>query len=283
MPRTVFITGCSSGIGRAAAIRFARHGFQTVATSRKTDSLRSLAEIAERERLHLRTTVCDVTDEASIQHALAFARDAYGRVDVLVNNAGYGAMGALEVVSLEEARKQFEVNVFGAARLIQLTVPEMRTAGWGRIINVSSIAGRIVVPLGAWYSASKFGMEALADSMRLELEPFGIYCVSVLPGPVKSDFLKNISVAEVPAEMPKLYRLLTEKLKERREKRAFEVGADRVAEIILRAAQARRPKAKYVITVPAKVGSVIRPFFSDRMWDRLMKVFYGMNDIYKMS
>jgi len=277
--RTVFITGCSTGIGRSVALLFAQAGYRVVATARKLEAIQDLEEIASREKLTLYITTCDVTSESSLLAAVEFAHSAFGDIHVLVNNAGYGSMGLLEAVPLSEARHQFEVNVFGAMRLIQLIAPDMRKAGWGRIVNVSSIAGRILIPLGGWYSASKFALEALSDAMRMELEPFGVQTVSILPGPVETGFMSNLNIVPPKADFPRFYHELYERLKKRRSERHFEISADKVAYVILRACERRRPKPRYVLTVPARVSSVIRPFFTDRAWDRMIKFFYGVSRI----
>jgi NAD(P)-dependent dehydrogenase (short-subunit alcohol dehydrogenase family) len=277
--RTVFITGCSSGIGRAAAMVMARAGYRVVATARKPDSLSELTEWAVREKLFLQTTVCDVTDDESVGQAVAFSLASFGPIEILVNNAGYGALGPIEAVAFDEARRQMDVNVFGAMRLVKAVAPEMRSAGWGRIINVSSVAGRMAIPLGGWYSASKFALEALTDTLRLELEPFGIQTVSILPGPVQSDFLVNVSIAGIPEHLPDRYRSWIKRIERRRDGRSFEVTADHVAHVILKAAGARRPRTRYVITIPARVGLAIRPFLSDRAWDWVLRRFYGLNNL----
>ena len=214
-----------------------------------------------------------------MQQAVEFAHQEFGPIEVLINNAGYGLMGALETVPISEARRQLEVNTLGPMRLVQLIAPDMRAQGWGRIVNVSSIAGRMVIPLGGWYSASKFALEALADELRLELEPFGIYTTSILPGPVKTDFMQKLALTEVPAEMPELYRALSARVKSHRQNRTFEVSGEYVARIILKAVAARKPRTRYILTLPARVGNAIRPLLTDRAWDRLMKVFYGITDL----
>jgi NAD(P)-dependent dehydrogenase (short-subunit alcohol dehydrogenase family) len=274
--RTALITGCSSGIGRATAVQLARAGFQVVATARTVSALGGLVEIAQREKLALQITSCDVTDDESVNAAVAFAHAHSGPVHVLVNNAGYGALGPLEAVSLEEARRQLDVNVMGAMRMVRAVVPDMRAAGYGRIINVSSIAGRMAIPLGGWYSASKFALEALSDTLRLELSPFGIQTVSIMPGPVRSEFLMNVTMADVPADMPELYRDWVNRIERRREGRRFEVTAEVVAEVILRAATVRRPRTRYLITLPARWGARIHRVVSDRLWDRIVRWFYQL-------
>ncbi len=278
--RTVFITGCSSGIGRAAAVLFAQRGYNVIATSRNLTSLADLETAARDNGWSLRAIACDVTSDEQMRTAVTFARDTFGPVHVLVNNAGFGQMGPAEFVPVDDARRQFEVNILGPLRLVQLLAPDMRAAGWGRIINVSSIGGRIAIPFGSLYSASKFALEGLADTLRLELEPFGIHTVSILPGPVKSEFLHNTNVPDLKADSPQFYHAMRRRyLERRRSQRPFEISAERVAHVIIRAAEVRTPRPRYYLTLPARVSVVIKRFVSDRMMDRLIRLFYGLHAI----
>ena len=180
--RVALVTGASSGIGEATARRLQEAGFTTYAVARRVDRMAGLAE----EGVH--TFAMDVTDDASMVAGVQRIIDEQGRIDVLVNNAGYGSYGAVEDVPIDEARRQFEVNVFGLARLVQLVVPHMREQKSGRIINISSIGGKFYEPLGAWYHATKFAVEGFSDSLRLELAPFGIHVVIVEPGPIITEW-----------------------------------------------------------------------------------------------
>jgi NAD(P)-dependent dehydrogenase (short-subunit alcohol dehydrogenase family) len=180
--RVALVTGGSSGIGERTAIRLKEAGFTTYAVARRVDRMRDL------ERAGVGTFAMDVTDDASMTSGIGRIVGEHGRLDVLVNNAGYGSYGAVENVPIDEARRQFEVNVFGAARLTQLVTPGMRERGAGRIINVSSIGGKFYEPLGAWYHATKFAVEGFSDSLRLELAPYGIRVVIVEPGPVRTEW-----------------------------------------------------------------------------------------------
>ena len=180
--RVALVTGASSGIGEATARRLRAAGFTTYAVARRVDRMAGLAE----EGVH--TFAMDVTDDASMVAGIHRIVAENGRIDVLVNNAGYGSYGAVEDVPIDEARRQFEVNVFGLARLVQLVVPHMREQKSGRIINISSIGGKFYEPLGAWYHATKFAVEGFSDSLRLELAPFGIHVVIVEPGPIITEW-----------------------------------------------------------------------------------------------
>jgi NAD(P)-dependent dehydrogenase (short-subunit alcohol dehydrogenase family) len=279
MSRHVFITGCSTGIGRSAVQAFAKRGFCVSATARRVESLADLEAWATEEKLALRISACDVTSEDSLQEAVAEARTAFGSIHILVNNAGYGTFGPLETFSIAEARRQLEANTFGAMRLIQLVLPVMRAARWGRIINVSSVAGRLVIPFAGWYSASKFALEALSDCLRLELSPFGIHTVSILPGPVRTEFLKNVVSAPIAADMPEFYKRMMRYADNRRGRRLFEIAPERVANIIVRAAEARCPKPRYVLTLPARLGFWARPFFTARGWDAIMSRYYHLYEV----
>jgi NAD(P)-dependent dehydrogenase (short-subunit alcohol dehydrogenase family) len=277
--RHVFITGCSTGIGHSAASAFAQRGYRVTATARRMESLVDLETWAAKEKLALRVSVCDVTREDSLHAAVAEAQTAFGTIQILVNNAGYGTFGPLETTPIAEARRQLEANTFGAVRLMQLVLPDMRAARWGRIINISSVAGRLVIPFAGWYSASKFALEALCDSLRLELAPFGIHTVSILPGPVKSEFLKNVVNSPVAADMPEFYKRMMRYADNRRGRRLFEIAPERVANVILRAAEARRPKPRYVLTLPARIGFIARHFFTARGWDAIMSRYYHLRKV----
>lgn len=183
MPSNVaLVTGASSGIGAATAQRLNGLGYVVYGLARRVDRMAGL------DRIGVRTLAVDVTDEQAPVAAIEQIIAEQGRIDVLVNNAGYGSYGALEDVPLSEARYQFEVNVFGLARLIQLVLPHMRRQGSGRIINISSIGGKIYEPLGDWYHAAKFAVEGLSDSLRVELRPFGVDVVIIEPGAIRTEW-----------------------------------------------------------------------------------------------
>jgi NAD(P)-dependent dehydrogenase (short-subunit alcohol dehydrogenase family) len=269
--KTVFITGCSTGIGRSAAVLFAQNGYRVMATARKLESIRDLEIWARVQNYRLEITPCDVTDEVSMISAVENAHQVFGGIHILVNNAGYGAFGPVELASIEEARRQMETNVFGAMRLVQLIVPDMRRAGWGRIINVSSVVGKIALPHASWYSASKFALESLTDSLRMQLIPFGIHVVSIIPGPVKTEFVSNVELPDAEGELARVhepYRGFAARLRSR--KRTFEVAPDEVARLIVKAAEAKTPCTRYVITLTAHVGLWLRRFMPDRLWDAFL-------------
>src|SRR3954462_2000426 len=181
-PRGALVSGASSGIGEQTARLLNQEGFTVYAVARRVERMKSLADEG------IRTRHMDLTDDTSMSHGVAQINSEAGGVDVLVNNAGYGSYGALEDVPIEEARRQFEVNVFGLARLTQLVLPHMRAQGDGYIVNVSSIGGKIWEPLGSWYHATKFAVEGLSDSLRAEVSSFGIKVIVIEPGAIHTEW-----------------------------------------------------------------------------------------------
>ena len=193
--RVALVTGGSSGIGERTALRLREAGFEVYAVARRVERMQGLADAG------VHVFAMDVTDDESMTTGVHRIIDEPGRIDVLVNNAGYGSYGAVEDVPIDEARRQFEVNVFGLARLTQLVTPAMREraadplAQRARIVNISSIGGKFYEPLGAWYHATKFAVEGFSDSLRIELAPFGIDVVIIEPGPIRTEW-SEISRAE---------------------------------------------------------------------------------------
>src|SRR6185312_16325893 len=180
--KTALVTGASSGIGEATALQLSELGFTVYAAARRVDRMSDLADRG------IRTTSVDVTDDPSMVALVQTIIADTGRIDVLVNNAGYGLYGALEDMPIAEARRQFEVNVFGLARLTQLVLPRMRAQGDGYIVNISSMGGKIWEPLGSWYHAAKFAVEGLSDSLRAEVSGFGIKVVIIEPGNIRTEW-----------------------------------------------------------------------------------------------
>ncbi len=260
--RVAIVTGASSGIGEATAERLQQAGFTVYAGARRLDRMAGLAErgivIAE----------LDVTDDASMVAFVDRVISEHGRVDVLINNAGYGSYGAVEDVPLEEGRRQFEVNLFGMARMIQLVTPSMRAARSGRIINISSIGGHFYEALGAWYHASKFAVEGFSDSLRLELHEFGIQVIIVEPGNIRTEWgggayesAEKYSIAGAYAPQVKAMEALYAQADKR--------GADPsvVADTIVSAATDRRPKIRYATPVSAKAIIAAVTLVPDRILD----------------
>src|ERR1700712_5218897 len=182
MKKVILVTGASAGMGKEFAKELLKDGHIVYGAARRTEKMEDIRQLG------VKVLEMDVTDEQSMIKGVDTIIKAEGKIDVLVNNAGFGSYGPLEDVPIEDARYQLEVNVFGAARLIQLVLPSMRKHHWGRIINISSVGGKITTPFGGWYHASKFALEGMSDTLRKEVEPFGIDVVVIEPGGVKSDW-----------------------------------------------------------------------------------------------
>lgn len=260
------VTGASSGIGFSIAKHLYRHGFTVYAGARRVYQMSGL------EALGIHTTFLDVTDTDSIQSLVKQIATDEGRLDVLVNNAGYGLFGAIEEVPLEKARQQFDVNVFGVTEMSKAVLPIMRQQASGRIINISSVDGKIANPLGGWYVGSKFAVEGISDSMRLELADFGIKVIVIEPGNIKSDWAKISAdqLAEVAGDGP--YEPLSA------EAGAFlktlsEFGSEPsvIARKVTFAATARRPRARYAVGGGAPAGVLARRILPDSAIDFLLK------------
>jgi NAD(P)-dependent dehydrogenase (short-subunit alcohol dehydrogenase family) len=273
--KAVLITGCSTGIGRATAERLAQGGHTVYATARRPDS------IADLEAKGCKTLALDVTDEASMTAAVAAVEQAEGAVGALVNNAGYSQSGAIEDVSMESVRRQFETNVFGLLRMCQLVLPGMRRQGHGRIVNISSMGGKLVFPGGGVYHATKHAVEALSDALRFEVRSFGVGVSIVEPGLIKTEFA-NAAVTSIDEGTAKdgpyadFNRQVAEKTVEAYEgpMARLAAGPDAVAKAIERAIESRRPKPRYMVTAGARVLLATRRAMPDRGWDAMMRQQY---------
>ncbi|MCF6161024.1 MAG: oxidoreductase [Furfurilactobacillus sp.] len=259
----VIITGASSGMGESAAKQFFDAGYTVYAGARRIEKMAHLS------KLGIHTFRLDVTDSQSNQAFVDQVLKDAGRIDILINNAGYGSFGALEDVSPEEAKQQFDVNVFGAMNLTQLVLPTMRAQHSGRIINNSSIVGQIYAPLGGWYFASKHAFEALSDSLRLEVKQFGIDVVITEPGGTNTNWLK-ISADHLIAATPanSAYRKMVDAFTS-----ATPTGletADQIGALMLKVAQIKHPKTRYQATMHDKWMVIAARKFSYRMFDRMV-------------
>src|SRR5215471_1843015 len=281
----VLITGCSSGIGRAVALRLHDAGFTVYATARRTDTL---TDVAGRG---LRTVALDVTDEQSMTQAVAAVEADAGPVGVLINNAGYGLYGPVEQVPMAEIRRQFETNFFGLVRLTQLVLPGMRRRGRGRILNVSSMGGRITLPGGAFYHASKYAVEAFSDALRMEVAQFGIQVVLIEPGPVKTPWTDTAagSLAEAAGGSaadgggggdPYAAYKAAVGVSFGRTTSGFvaRLGSDAqdIAKVISRAATARRPHTRYLINPVARGVVALNQLLPGRVYDAVIRRQYGL-------
>jgi NAD(P)-dependent dehydrogenase (short-subunit alcohol dehydrogenase family) len=269
MTRTALVTGASAGIGEAIAVKLAAEGFRVYAGARRLDRMEHL------KAKGIRVLPLDVTDEASIEAAVAAIEMECGGIDVLVNNAGYGSYGAVEDVPLDEARRQFEVNVFGLAALTRLVLPHMRRQRWGRVINITSIGGVRAFPFGGWYHATKFAVEGLSSSLRQELRPFGVDVVLIRPGVIKSEWagiaLEHFRKASEKGAYASMVKLADDMLASKRvERAAGEPSA--IADIVSRAAMARRPRSSYTAPRAARIMlRLLSLLGSDRYRDAIIR------------
>lgn len=272
MAKIALITGASAGIGYAAAGLLLKNGYRVYAGARRVGKMKRLGELGA-EVLAL-----DMTVEASLAGAVETIYRNEGRLDALINNAGYGAHGAVEDVPVEEARRQFEVNLFGLARLTQLVLPRMRAAGGGTVINISSIAGKVSMPTGGWYHASKHALEAYTDALRLETAQFGIKVILIEPGPIRTEWdntaLVNLEKYSGAGAYGPLVRRLTERF--RAGYRSGAPGPEVVAEAILKALRARRPAARYAVPFRASVILFLKWLLPDRVLDWGIKRMLGV-------
>ncbi|HET9794929.1 MAG TPA: SDR family oxidoreductase [Thermoanaerobaculia bacterium] len=267
-PLVFLVTGCSSGIGRATAIAAAEAGHRVFATGRRPESIADLGRGIE-------TLALDVTDDAAIHRAVSDVIALAGRIDVLVNNAGYGQMGTVEDIALARWRAEYDVNVFGLIAVTQAVLPHMRARRTGRVINIGSIAGRIAYPFGAAYCSSKFAVEAISDALRLEVERFGIRVVLVEPGPIRTHFGERVEAEVEPLshDPDSPYHAWYEKAfaRFRRETRVGSLPPEAVARVVLSAATRRRPRARYLVTWPAKVFAFAKRIVPDAVMDMGMR------------
>jgi short-subunit dehydrogenase len=298
----VLITGCSSGIGRAAAVSLHAAGLTVYATARQVDALEGLV------RLGIHTLPLDVTDEASMLAAVTAVEEAAGPVGVLVNNAGYGLYGPVEQVPMDEIRRQFETNFFGLVRLTQLVLPGMRRRSRGRILNVSSMGGRITLPGGAFYHASKYAVEAFSDALRMEVAQFGIDVVLIEPGPVKTPW-NEVAAGSLSAATPAgsgagpddggpgdggsgpggsagdgdpyaAYKAAVGASFGRTQAGLvgrFGSTSEDIAKVITQAVTARRPRARYLINPVAKSLVAMSQVLPARAYDSVMRRQYGLS------
>ena len=269
-PKSVLITGASSGIGRASALLLAEKGYQVAATSRSIGRLAGLRREAERIG-SIHCVELDVDSDRSVSEATASVIEAYGRVDVLVNNAGYGLWGPVQSFSMEELQSQLETNFFGAFRMMKAVLPSMTAAGGGTIINVSSVEGRLATPFSGGYAASKFALEGLSEAMRYELWPQGIRVAVVEPGLFATDFHTS-QVEAADAESPSLpYGPVIARYRERRGKYdRFAKDPVRVARVIHKIIRSRRPRFRYPVGAEATFGVPASQLMPERLYQALL-------------
>ena len=271
--KTALVTGASSGIGESTARKLQSLGFTVYGAVRRTDRLQKLAAEG------IRPLGMDVTDEQSMKDGVAKIIAETGRIDVLVNNAGYGSYGAIEDVPIDEGRRQFEVNVFGAMALVQLVVPHMREQKSGTIVNITSMGGKIYTPLGGWYHGTKFALEALSDCLRLELAPFGIDVVVIEPGGIATEWggiaADHLDESSKGSAYKRQADAVAKSLRS-------EANANRnsppsvISDAIGKAVTAGRPKTRYAVGFGAKPLIAAGSILSDRQFDALITRATGM-------
>lgn len=277
------VTGASRGVGRATAVNLARHGYRVFAMARSVDELKDLAREAAGAHLDVEPIELDVANPRSREEAVAAvlaATAGYG-VDVLVNNAGYGQLGAMEDVSVDQLERQFAVNVFGLHALTRAFLPHMRDRRHGRIVNLSSAAGRISAPFMGAYSASKFAVEAMSDALRVELAPWNIAVILIEPGPIRTSFGEAASLAGDASSEYAPFRRRWEG--SRGAENLWETSPEAVARRIAQAIAAERPRARYAITLSARAGAVARRLAPDRLLDWFFKHMIGATQLHLPS
>jgi NAD(P)-dependent dehydrogenase (short-subunit alcohol dehydrogenase family) len=271
------VTGSSSGIGLATSIALARNGYLTYATMRNLAKRDSIQSIADKQHLRIRVVQLDVTDENSIKSAIQSILSEAGRIDLLVNNAGYVLTGAFEDIGINEIKALYETNVFGVIRVTQAVLPIMRKQGSGRIINISSGAGRIGYPGGSAYVSSKFALEGLSESMAYEIEQFGIRTVLVEPGFVRTKIGENMAISKKTQDPNSPYSQMMQMMSSNQE-RMLENGsdADLVASVVAEAATAKEPNLRYLVGKDVQQMMAAKKSMSDEEFQKMMK--QGLTD-----
>lgn len=264
----VLVTGCSSGIGRATALFLAKAGLHVIATALPGDDLSSLEEVP-----NIEIDFFDLVDRHECQEAV----ERCGRIDVLVNNAGYGLLGPLEMIPEQRIKHQFDVNVFGMVRLCQLVLPQMRERRDGVIINISSVAGKVSYALGGAYCATKHAIEAMSDALRLEVAPFGVRVVVIEPGTIDTKFYENANryAVHTGVDDHSPYHAFAPVMKgiiEQTKGSPPEV----VSKTVLKAIRSKNPPARYVVTGMGKTFLFLRWILPDRLMDRLIRKFTSL-------
>jgi short-subunit dehydrogenase len=262
--KIALVTGASSGIGEATARLLAESGYTVYGAARRVEKMEHL------KALGIHILPMDVSVDDSMVKAIDTIIAARGTIDVLVNNAGFGSFGAVEDVAMEDARYQMEVNVIGLARLCQLVLPFMRRQRSGKIVNVTSIGGKMATPLGGWYHASKFAVEGLSDSLRLEVRPFGIDVILIEPGGVKTEWGGIAYDHAIKRSGTSAYSEITAKAKVMREKGDKNSEPTLIAQLIRTAIAAKNPRARYSAGFMAGPVLFLKRWLSDGAFDKLI-------------
>jgi NAD(P)-dependent dehydrogenase (short-subunit alcohol dehydrogenase family) len=277
--KVAVITGTSSGIGFETALAFAREGYYTYATMRNTSKSDNIKEISQEENLKIDVLELDVDKEHSVKTAIKQILDQKQRIDVLVNNAGWGIWGCVEDVSIDEFKAQLETNFFGSIRLVQQVVPTMRKRRSGTIVNISSYAGRIGFPMSSAYTSSKFALEGLSESLRLELAPFGVNVIIIEPGIVNTNFFKPMRMAK-KLELDTAYKAMTDEIIPRVISKAkLGIHPKEVAKRIIDAVKSEIPLPRYHIGDDAAEFLEARRSKTDIEFEDYIKKRYAYGNI----
>ena len=270
MEKVALVTGSSSGIGFETALALARENYFTYASMRNISKAGKIQEIAKKENLNLKVIELDVDKEDSIKSAVKKIQEQKGRIDVLVNNAGYGLFGCIEDITMDELKAQFQTNFFGIVSLIQEIAPIMRKQGSGIIVNISSVAGRIGFPGTPAYISSKFALEGLSECMRYELSPFGIKTIIIEPGVIQTNFFSSMKVAYGKPGSP--YKEITEKVMNG-VKMMAEMGTPpvEVAKTIMKAIKTAEPLPRYVVGSDASMFLEAKKMKTDIEFENYIK------------
>ncbi|HEX5425956.1 MAG TPA: SDR family oxidoreductase [Candidatus Acidoferrales bacterium] len=281
---TALVTGGTDGLGRAAAIMLAARGYRVFAGGRNEERRAALDQLARERKLPLESLDLDVRDDASVNACVSEIERRAGPVDVLVNNAGIAIGAAMEEISIEDLLKVYDTNVFGLLRMTKRVLPEMRRRRRGRIVNMSSIAGKVASPILGPYSSSKHAVEAISDSLRHELYPFGIFVALIEPGYIETSMnhtANELSSAYTRAAQDSPYRGVYESFLAGWEKirKASTDSPEDCARVILRAIEDNPPQPRYLVTRPAKIAAFMRRVMPDRMFDRGIRKQFGLDDV----
>lgn len=268
----VLVTGVSSGIGFNTALKLKEKGYIVWGAARRVENLKPLEEKG------INIIYLDLCDENSIISCINEINQKSGGVDILINNAGYGSYGAIEDVEIEEAKRQFEVNIFGLSRMIQLVLPHMREKNKGKIINISSVGGKVHTPFGAWYHATKFALEALSDCLRIEVKEFNIDVVIIEPGAIKTDWgiiaSDNLKKSSANSPYKKNASLVADNLKKIYSSEKGISDPSLVCSTIVKAVLKNKAKTRYLVGKNSKTLLFARRLLSDKLYDSiLLKVF----------
>ena len=266
--KVALVTGASSGIGKSTALELKNKGFIVYGAARRVERMEDIS------KLGINTIALDVTNEDSMSACVDTILKKEGRIDVLVNNAGYGSYGAIEDVSLEEARRQLEVNLFGLARMTQLVLPSMRKHKFGKIVNLSSMAGKVTTPFGAWYHATKFAVEGFSDCLRMETSSFGIDVIIIEPGAIQTDWgiiaADNLTNNSSNGAYKKSANEVAHYLKNNYSGTNL-TKPESIAKTIAKSVTVSKPKTRYLVGYGAKLSVFCKRLLTDRGYDLLIQ------------